>query len=458
MKHVTLERLLFLLTFVTYCYFIQDSNANINTRLDLTWAIVDNGTFSIDAYHANTDDKAFRGGHFYCDKAPGVSFLGVPVYAVIKHVLSVPGYEGSELRRISAYFIRVFTVSFPSAILFALLFRFFISIHPHAGTEAFFLTLAYASGTLAFPYSTLFYCHQAAAFFAFLSFYLVHKHAQNVYLLSLAGLFAGYSFMTEYTAFIFLILLCSYAYRKAPEKKFLLSFVAGSLFPVALLAIYHAVCFGSPFLSGYHFEFKKAYADAHASGLFGITFPRWESFTGMLFSARGLFTLSPFLFFAFPGFLYGLRSEKLKAYKTEIYLCLLFILSFFYINASYYKWWGGWGIGPRFLVPVLPFFIVGCFIFFEQASPAMRKLFVVSCIYSVILISLCTIVYPQVPENMANPLMDFILPNAIQGKLAFNLGRYFGLHGFATLLPLALFYAAIAATLWKKSGTGSYYL
>ncbi len=451
MKHLTLERVLFLLTFATYCYFIQDSNANINTRLDLTWAIVNDGTFSIDAYHANTDDKAFRDGHFYCDKAPGVSFLGVPVYVAVKPVLSFLGYKDPDIRRISSYFIRIFTVSFFSALLCVFLFRLLVCIRPAMRDEAFFLTLAYAFGTLAFPYSTLFYSHQTAAALVLIAFYLLCKHPQNYFCISLAGLLSGLSFVTEYTAFSFFPLLFFYAYKRVPKKNSLIFFVSCFLFPVSLLLFYHAACFGSLFLTGYNFEFKKAYAEAHASGLFGISFPRWSSFTGMLFSARGLFTFSPFLFFSFPGFLHGLRSAKLKAYKTEIYLCLFFILAFFYINASYYKWWGGWGIGPRFLVPVLPFFIIGCFIFFEQASPVMRKLFILSCVYSIIVISLCTIIYPQVPENMANPLMDFILPNALKGKFAFNLGRYFGLHGFTTLLPLFVFYAVAASLSMKKS-------
>lgn len=450
MKKLTHEHILFLLVLVSYIYFIQDFNANINTRLDLTWSIVDYKTFSIDAYHSNTDDKALRAGHFYSDKAPGVSLLGVPVYLAVKPVLLFMGYKGWDLRRTTAYFIRIVTVSFPSAILCIFLFRLLTTLAPGRKSEAFLLCLFYAFGTLAFPYSTLFYSHQTAAALAFMSFYLMQRNTHKNSELFLAGFLAALCAVTEYTAFVLLFLLLFYAALKILHKKSIIFFLAGSIFPLSLLGVYHTLCFGSPFLTGYNFEVTKAYAEAHASGLFGISFPQWDSFTGMLFSPRGLFTLSPFLVFAFPGFIMGIKHQKYNSFRAEIIFSLLCILSFFYINASYYKWWGGWGIGPRFLIPVLPFFITGCFIFLSHSSTTMRKLFLFAALYSILVISLCTIIYPQVPEDKINPLMDFIIPNAIQGRLAFNLGRYFSLHGYATLLPLLFFYAALYGALRRN--------
>lgn len=450
MKPIKSEHFIFLITFVTFAYFIQDFGANMNTRLDLTWSIVDCKTFSIDAYHANTDDKSFRNGHYYCDKAPGVSLLGVPVYLIMKPVLSLMGYKEWDLRRISAYFIRVFTVALPSAVLCIFIFRLLINIIPSMKNEALLLTLAYAFGTLAFPYSTLFYSHQAAAAFSCIAFCMLQGKDKTNTRLFFSGILASLSFVTEYTCFVILILLALYIRIAAKRKNSVVFFMAGCLIPVAMLAYYHFICFASPFATGYSFEVKKIYVERMSRGLFGITLPRWESFTEILFSQRGLFTLSPFLFFAFPGFIHGLRAEKFKPYRPEIILSLLIIFSFFYINASYYLWWGGWGIGPRFLIPSLPFFMTGCFIFFARSSVAMRKLFLFAAVYSIIAISLCTFVYPQVPENIHNPLMDFILPYFLQGRLAFNLGTYFGLRGLFSLLPLILFYLCMMLSLRKS--------
>ena len=69
---------LFVLVFGVYAYFYQGGGWNQNSRFDLTRALVEQGTASIDDYQANTGDKARVNGRFYCDKAPGVSFLAVP--------------------------------------------------------------------------------------------------------------------------------------------------------------------------------------------------------------------------------------------------------------------------------------------------------------------------------------------------------------------------------------------
>ena len=44
-------------------------------RFDLSAAIVDQGTLSIDAYASNTGDYALFNGRRYSDKAPGLSFF-----------------------------------------------------------------------------------------------------------------------------------------------------------------------------------------------------------------------------------------------------------------------------------------------------------------------------------------------------------------------------------------------
>src|SRR5512139_510433 len=59
---------------------------NANARVDLSAAIVERGTLSIDDYAQNTGDYALFNGHRYIDKAPGLSFLGVPVYYVVSHL------------------------------------------------------------------------------------------------------------------------------------------------------------------------------------------------------------------------------------------------------------------------------------------------------------------------------------------------------------------------------------
>jgi len=63
--------------------FPRWADNNVNSRLDMVVALVDDGGFQIDKYVANTVDYATVNGHFYSDKAPGVALLGAPIYAVL---------------------------------------------------------------------------------------------------------------------------------------------------------------------------------------------------------------------------------------------------------------------------------------------------------------------------------------------------------------------------------------
>ena len=74
---IRLERLncfmLFTLLLTCYVYtFPRWADPNQNSRLDMVVSVVDDGTFQIDKYVANTVDYAKVGEHYYSDKAPGV--------------------------------------------------------------------------------------------------------------------------------------------------------------------------------------------------------------------------------------------------------------------------------------------------------------------------------------------------------------------------------------------------
>ena len=93
----------------SFGFFYRDSGYNQNVRFDLTRAMVERGTLTIDAYHENTLDKAFRDGHYYCDKPPGISFLGAPAY-FLAYRLGGKSQERGALTR-GLYVTRVTAVS-----------------------------------------------------------------------------------------------------------------------------------------------------------------------------------------------------------------------------------------------------------------------------------------------------------------------------------------------------------
>ena len=84
---------LFWLLVVCYAYFIpMGPNWNADSRLYTTFAIVDHHTLTIDAYRQRLGDISFARGHYYSDKAPGLSLLAVVPYIGLHMVL--PGLRG----------------------------------------------------------------------------------------------------------------------------------------------------------------------------------------------------------------------------------------------------------------------------------------------------------------------------------------------------------------------------
>ena len=123
-------RLLVVIPLLCYAYFVpRGIDWNADSHLDLTRALVDHHTAVIDAYHAGLGDRSYYHGHYYTDKAPGLSLLAVPVYAMLRWALAAPFF--GSLFFVTRYLVTVLVVAVPSAVAVALLWR---RLRPHVGT------------------------------------------------------------------------------------------------------------------------------------------------------------------------------------------------------------------------------------------------------------------------------------------------------------------------------------
>ncbi|MGH2352131.1 MAG: hypothetical protein ACRDJN_11030, partial [Chloroflexota bacterium] len=76
---------LFCVSLVASGYFIyRGPHHNPDSRLALTYSLVERAALDIDPYAAETRDRAYVRGHYYTDKAPGLSFLLAPLYAGLR--------------------------------------------------------------------------------------------------------------------------------------------------------------------------------------------------------------------------------------------------------------------------------------------------------------------------------------------------------------------------------------
>ena len=465
---------LFAIALASYAFFYQAGGWNQNARFDLTRALVERGSARIDAYAYNTGDRACLGpdgrcvvaragvDHYYSDKAPGVSWLALPVYALAWSLRD--GAADEAFLATSSWLATVFAIGLPSALgvvaLWALLGALALPERPRAA-----LCLAYAFGTLAFPYATLLYGHQLAASLALCAFALLARGRDDAEgpapKVSLAaGLCLGGAVAVEYPAALFAGALLVYAATRPwrDRRRALLTLAAGGALPILALAAYHAAHFGGPFTTAYAFSTQP---HRGAGAFMGMGWPRPEALWGLSFSPhRGLFFSAPWLLLALPG--WALLWRRARA---ETAVCVVVAAGFAWLNVSLLDWEGGWAPGPRYLVPSLPCYAVGAAGLFlawpQRGRRALWLVFAATALVSVLLMLTATSVKPEVAERIARPHADFLLPRFMAGELAlstqsfdmavapvdaprraWNLGQQLGLEGLASLAPLAAIWAA----------------
>jgi hypothetical protein len=460
------EAALFALAVATYGYFFQGGGWNAAVRFDLTRAIVEQGTIRIDGYETNTGDLAYRDGHYYCDKAPGLSFAAVPVYAAV-HPLRGEGRLRARFVSRAAWLATVVAVALPSAAAVAMLFALGGTLGLSPAWRAA-LALAYAFATLAFPYSTLFYGHQLAAALLFLAFGLLMRAradgaAPGALRLLAVGALLGAAVTVEYPAALAAAAIALYAgtfVRPWPRLGWL---AAGALPPLAGLFAYHAAAFGSPFTLPYAFSTD---APRHRGVFFGFDRPRARVMYALLFSPyRGLFYSAPWLLLAVPG---AVRLWRGRRFRAETAVAAAIALMLLLLNAGLNDWHGGWGTGPRHLVPVLPFLALaaGGLLAARTPSRAEGAAYAAVVAVSAVLMLMATAVQPEVPRWHGRPFQDFLVPAFVEGRLAtntlpihtgvvherreaWNVGELIGFQGRATLLPL--FALAVAGFFWLRA-------
>jgi hypothetical protein len=347
---------------------------------------------------------------------------------------------------------------------------------------------AYGLATLAFPYSTLLYGHQVAAAFTLCAFALL-VHARHVVgragplLLAGAGALLGGAVVVEYPSALAAVTIAAYAATFVRPLHRLGWLAVGAALPCAALALYHAVVFGGPLTLPYEFSTQKN----RARGFFmGLGLPDATALWHIVLSPyRGLFFSSPWLALSVPG---AVRMVRVRAgaLRAEAMACVVIALLYLWLNASLVDWQGGWAMGPRYLVPGVPFLaILAAAIALPGTNTsantsgwrALRSsgwaLAAAAALYSAFLMLAATAVKPEVPVRVRHPFGEYILPRLAKGELAistqsidsinstpsfdpldprriehaWNLGQRAGLDGLASLAPLVLIWIACAAWL-----------
>jgi hypothetical protein len=213
----------------------------------------------------------------------------------------------------------------------------------------------------------------------------------------------------------------------------------------ALLLSYHRLAFGSSFRLGYNYTIH--FAAASHSGIAGITYPKWNVIKKLLIGKRcGLLLFSPILALSPFGFRMLWRSNVSRAS-----LCVAAAIATYYLlfNASYVNWWAGASFGPRYLSPGIPFTCMLLAPLWQRAKFGIRLPLAALALYGFGASLAGVATHPMVDESLVFPLKaafhSLLHAEPYSGGGATNLGLINGLHGLASLIPLALIWTAAAA-------------
>jgi hypothetical protein len=425
----------------------------------------------------NTGDWSYYDGHYYTNKPPGLSFIAVVPFGTAEFFLKYIFPSDTEKQvHLSAYFSTLCIIVLCASLLCLLLFYVCNHFFNFDTPSCLLLTLFFGLGTLAFSYSTTFYCHLPAAFFSFLSFVLVmrikHGGSQRKKTTALfSGFSAALAVLIEPSTVLTLGCVFVYLVSFKEGRKCVPFFLLGCIPPGILQCFYNTVCFGSPLSSCYNYANDVVMTKVNGN-LFGIPHPRNIIQLSFL-PYRGLFVSSPILLMALPGIFLFFRK---RSWVPEAILCISASISFFLLIASFYAWYGGSAPGPRYLLPAFPFgFLLTVF-----ALKKFPRIFKTIGFLSILINLSITLVGNEIPGDIRNPLLDVVLKNIVEGNVSinpvpfsnfknypdiyqlanienwtpnfnsFNLGELLFPNHIASILPLICFWV-IWVYLWKRN-------
>lgn len=496
-RRYRIEILLFALLWMTYSYFYPSSQHSAAARFSQMRSVWEDHSMNVDKYGFMSADLVAHQGHLYPNKAPGTTLLGLVPFGFWSKVMRaiIPG--PSERWPWVAHL----TTATSIGLLSALAAVFIYGVLRRATGSELFSVLAIVAiwlGTIAFPYSALFYSHQAAASQMAIAFALLFEarhelRAPSAMRLSLVGMLLGFTVASEYPTILLVGALILYAAvvvwttttPGAGRLKALVTLLLWTGLGLSTFLIYNVLVFGEPIHIAY-----GAYANGHANpfhehrlGFFGVHWPGWPAFAEVLTQItvrpqRGLLYLgsegwrvyacNPSLWIAVPGIL---LLSRLKRYRLEAVMIVVMAAAYLTFNACYGEtivfWGGGTSLGPRHLIPLLPLLALPLAFGARQLPWLFFPLLALSVFYMLIGLA----IEPRVPYVFVNPYRDIFLPRYLEGwfshgraglfvpediysgrDTAFNLAEASGIPDRWQLLPLVLMWLAVGRAILREIG------
>ena len=459
---------LFVSLWLTYGFLAGDfTNSNSVTRMALIFAIIDHHALTIGDFARLTLDKALFQGQLYADKTPGLSFTALPFVAAFVWAARVLDYASPPvfLGRLSVFFgyatvvATFFTGGLFTAASAAAVYRL-ARYWQASRSAALYGTLGFAVATPTLGWASGFFAHAMAGACLFLAFAGVVLGAarkaglRRAALDGLAvGLLLAWAAVVEPTAAVAAALIGAFGLwelRRTERRRRAVTVAAallGAIVGLLPMLVYNWAAFGSLFHIGY--ENVVAFP-GQRRGLLGVSWPQPAILYELVFgSRRGLLWFAPIVVVAPLAYWAAFRALSIGTWLTLLGVPVAYLL----IDAGYIYWSGGGSTGPRFLVPSLAFLSVPLEFLWQRSGEGARLALAGLAVLSAADALVCASVTMNAFERYANPLLDFIFPLFVAGRIR-NLLTLAGMEGYATLAAIPLLWLAVGvatAALGRRS-------
>src|SRR3954451_17904600 len=430
------------------------------------------GQAQIDRWHWETNDKAWVDGHFYSVKGPGTAALTTLPYMAIKALggeklaraavdnerqtahpkwhpdsvvpLENTGYDVQrglrEQARVEQETPIVWALTLIAAVIPGVLMLLAVRWAADRFVPGYGAAAAITLGvsTIVMTFAAEFFSHVISAALAFAAFCILMKERDGPSrrrMVFAAGLLAGLAVTFEFQTGLVGAVLIAYALvRRSDRVGRAAAYAGGAIVGAAPLLAFNAWAFGDPL--------KLAYSDAvafpgrsghdvlglNSEGFFGITAPRFDSATDLLFAGRGLVVLTPIVVMAVVGVFLMRRKHRAEANTILAITAVYFIY-----NSGYWLPYGGGTPGPRFLIPALPFVAIGLAYAYRRLPALTLGLAIPSALFMIV----GALTYPLTWKQGVGTWADWL----VQGRLEHTVLTAFGVTN--AWLALAPFFAAI---------------
>ncbi len=329
-------------------------------KVDLTRELAD----------VSAPDAGFYKGRFFSFFPPGIAYVGLPFYKL------------GQYFNLSLFFVYSTEIIF-AVLSLIVLFKISKEIFKLPVWTACFVVISTGIGSTFLNFVITFYQHVPSVFFLLTAYYSVYRYRNSIKFGFLwASLFwscFGASIFFDYPNLILMspiliyflvsgvkVSIFSSSYKVSVRNSFLLSMLVISVW-IGMHVVYNYKNFDnwkrfSNSLPRYAPHFKDTFEEVTkedtekvASEKEAISYSLNEtSFINGLWvilfqTNKGLWIFYPIYFFSFLG-LWKLR----KNLNPDLIIPLGIMLVNLFLYASFHDPWGGWGWGPRYLIPSIP--------------------------------------------------------------------------------------------------------